>query len=88
MYKDNETATREPRCGRENFIGFCMVLADEIEKLLNVKFNICTHDVYGEQLEDGTWNGMLGQIVRQVQRASHAARSHFLFCFYSLNTVS
>jgi hypothetical protein len=78
MYKDNATATRKPKCGRENFKGFCMEMADELEKILNVSFNICTHDVYGEQLENGTWNGMLGQLVRQVQRASHAARSYFL----------
>ncbi|XP_060554333.1 glutamate receptor-like isoform X2 [Ruditapes philippinarum] len=65
MYKDNATATRKPKCGRENFKGFCMEMADELEKILNVSFNICTHDVYGEQLENGTWNGMLGQLVRQ-----------------------
>lgn len=67
-YKDNATATRKPLCGMENLKGFCIDLARAIEQELNIKFNICLREdnVYGELFENGTWSGMLGQLVRQV----------------------
>lgn len=68
MYKDEATELLAPECGREHLKGFCIDLADEVAKILNVTFNICIRvdRVYGEQKENGTWDGMLGQLVRQV----------------------
>ena len=71
MYKDAETKARSPQCGRENFIGFCMDLADAISKEIKKEFEICLvpDKTYGDELENGTWDGMMGQVMREVQNA-------------------
>lgn len=69
MYKDDETKKLKPECGIENLIGYCIDMAKAIEKeLRDVKFNVCIRadGVYGNQEENGSWSGMLGQLVRQV----------------------
>ncbi|WAQ98649.1 GLRK-like protein [Mya arenaria] len=72
MYKDAAAERRaktmpKPVCGRELFTGFCMDLADAVSRELNIKFNVCLvkDGKYGEELENGTWNGLLGEVLRQ-----------------------
>lgn len=76
MYKDsslNSTTHGAPKCGMEHFEGFCIDLAILIERITNKTFNICLvpDDNYGERLDNGTWNGMLGQVVRQVEHVQN-----------------
>ena len=75
MYKDEATAALKPRCGNEHFIGYCVKLAKSVFEIVNrlekVNFNyticIAPDGKYGERFdEDGTWNGMVGELVRQV----------------------
>ena len=78
MFKDktlnasspNASSPNAPKCGIEHFEGFCIDLASHIAKEIKQEFNICIvpDDMYGAQLDNGSWNGMLGQVVRQVLR--------------------
>ncbi|KAL4230944.1 Glutamate receptor 2 [Mactra antiquata] len=66
MYKDEETKKRQPRCGKENFIGFCPDLAKKIASIVNINYDICVvKDLkYGERLDNDTWNGIIGELTR------------------------
>lgn len=81
MFKDkryNTSHPEAPKCGIEHFEGYCIDLAIRIEKLINQKFNICLvpDNLYGGKFDNGTWNGMLGQVVRQVL---HLPQSNAIF---------
>lgn len=68
MYKDEETKKRAPRCGKENFKGFCADLAREVAAIVEFPYDICiVKDLkYGEKLPNETWNGMIGELTRDV----------------------
>jgi len=71
MYKDEETAAREPRCGNENFKGYCVELAREVAHIVNFTYEICVvkDKMYGTKLKNGTWNGMIGELTREVSHS-------------------
>ncbi|KAK3594265.1 hypothetical protein CHS0354_023655 [Potamilus streckersoni] len=66
MYKDAETQKRNPRCGKDNFIGFCVDFAREVARIVNFTYEICLvkDGRYGEMLTNATWNGMVGELTR------------------------
>ncbi|KAL3879137.1 hypothetical protein ACJMK2_031448, partial [Sinanodonta woodiana] len=66
MYKDAETEERQPRCGKDNFIGFCVDFAREVARIVNFTYEICLvkDGKYGEILPNATWNGMVGELTR------------------------
>lgn len=68
MYKDDETAARKPRCGNHNFIGYCVDLAEKVAQIVNFTYNICLvkDRAYGTKLPNETWNGMIGELTREV----------------------
>ena len=70
MYKDEETERLAPRCGKQHFIGFCAELAERVAKIVNFTYDICLvkDGKYGEKLDNGTWNGMVGELTREVSR--------------------
>ena len=80
MYKDEETEKLSPKCGKENFIGFCAELAERVAKEANYEYDICLvgDGMYGSEQDNGTWNGMIGELVRQV---NHGKRRHFTALF-------
>lgn len=68
MYKDEETKARKPACGKENFIGYCVELAEKVAKIVNFTYDICLvkDKMYGTKVANGTWNGMIGELTREV----------------------
>lgn len=68
MYKDEETKLKKPKCGKENFVGFCADLAKKVAKIVNIDYDICIvkDGKYGEKLVNGTWNGIIGELTRDV----------------------
>ena len=68
MYKDEETEKLQPKCGKHNFIGFCADLAEKVARQVGFDYDLCLvpDGKYGAQLDNGTWNGMIGQLVKQV----------------------
>ncbi|XP_021379128.1 glutamate receptor-like isoform X2 [Mizuhopecten yessoensis] len=66
--KDPEAhMSREVRCGKHKFEGFCIDLAAKIAEYVNFTYDIClVNDLhYGTMLENGTWNGMIGELTRR-----------------------
>ena len=72
MYKDKKTEELKPQCGAENFIGFCVDLTKRVAETINVTYDICLvkDQKYGSMFENGSWNGMIGELTRDV---SHLA---------------
>ena len=75
MYKDEATELLAPKCGKDNFIGFCAELAEKLAKEANFTYEICLvgDSMYGSKQDNGTWNGMIGELVRSVS----GKRRHF-----------
>lgn len=82
MYKDDATAKLAPKCGKEYFIGFCAELAERVAQEANFEYEMCLvgDKMYGSEREDGTWDGMIGELVRQVKAFGDVERS-FTFAF-------
>ncbi|XP_033743404.1 glutamate receptor-like isoform X2 [Pecten maximus] len=57
----------EERCGKHKFEGFCIDLAARIADYVNFTYDIClVKDLtYGTKVENGTWNGMIGELTRR-----------------------
>lgn len=70
MYRDKETEKRAPRCGNENFKGFCVELAARVAKIVNFTYEICLvkDGKYGAKNDNDTWNGMVGELTRGVSQ--------------------
>ena len=69
MYKDEATELLAPKCGKDNFIGFCAELAEKLAKEANFTYELCLvgDKMYGSKQDNGTWNGMIGELVRKVK---------------------
>ena len=68
MYKDAETEKLKPECGKQYFKGFCAELAERVAREVPFEYDLCLvpDRTYGSELDNGSWNGMIGQLVRQV----------------------
>lgn len=68
MYKTEALRLRGDRCGKENFHGFCVDLAERVAEIVKYDYEIClvNDKKYGEKLENETWNGMIGELTREV----------------------
>lgn len=66
MYKDEATRIKAPRCGNENFIGYCAELAKRVAEIVKFDYELCLvkDGKYGEKLDNETWNGMIGELTR------------------------
>ena len=55
-------------CGRENFTGYIIDLIDAVAAHMQIKYKLCIakDEQYGKELENGTWNGVIGELVRGV----------------------
>lgn len=79
MYVDDETKKKEPRCGKENFIGFCADLAKKVAEIVEFDYDICIvkDGKYGEKLANETWNGMIGELTRDVSERMRSGMTLF-----------
>ena len=71
MYKDpkhEEDRKNAPKCGKEYFEGFCAELAQKVADIVGYDYELCLvkDGKYGQKKEDGTWNGVIGELTREV----------------------
>ena len=54
--------------GNDQFEGYCADLAVEIAEKLSIEYviKLVKDGKYGNKEPDGTWNGMVGELTRQV----------------------
>jgi len=54
--------------GTESFKGYCMDLLDELARILKFSYEVYTSPdgLYGAETENGSWNGMIGELIRKV----------------------
>lgn len=50
------------------YSGYCKDLIDEIQKIMNFKYEIyeAPDGRYGNLNDDGTWNGMINELIKGV----------------------
>ena len=65
---ERSTDGGETLIGNDAYEGFCVDLLEEIAKKVGFKYEIrlVKDDNYGAQTADGTWNGMVGELIRDV----------------------
>ena len=86
MRRDLKTTEK---CGKHLFEGFCIDLAERIAQEVGFTYDICLvpDEAYGEQLPNGTWNGMIGELVKGVCVVSillNLLSERVQFCLFSL----
>ena len=54
--------------GKEQYEGYCADLAKNIAEFARFDYEIrpVKDEKYGSEAENGTWNGMVGELVRNV----------------------
>ena len=57
-----------PHVGNNRFEGYCADLAKKVFDIINVdyKIELVKDDRYGAKNENGSWDGMVGELVRGV----------------------
>ncbi|XP_076118201.1 glutamate receptor-like [Mytilus galloprovincialis] len=62
-------------CGRENFQGYIIDLIDKVSDYLKFNYTLCIagDGTYGKKLENGTWNGVIGELTRGIADIAFAA---------------
>lgn len=68
MYKSMANSDGRPPIAKENLEGFCIDLANEVSRKLHFDYHIqfVNDGNYGRELDNGTWNGMVGELIRHV----------------------
>ena len=58
-----------PNSGNEIYEGFCKELADKIAEIVGFKYilKLVSDNKYGTVTENGSWNGMVGELEREVR---------------------
>ena len=59
--------------GSYSYEGYCIDLLNELARNLKFTYEIYVSPdgMYGAELENGTWNGMIGEIVNEVWSVIH-----------------
>jgi hypothetical protein len=82
MYKTEPSEDGMPLINKELLEGFCIDLAKRVAEEVGFEWTI--HQVrdksYGSQLENGTWNGMVGELIRHV--SNHAISLSLIVILY------
>jgi len=54
--------------GNDRFEGFCADLADALAQKLEISYNLrpVIDNKYGAEMPNGSWNGMVGELIRKV----------------------
>ena len=57
-----------PLFGNDRYEGYCAELAAEIAKIVGFDYiiRLVKDNKYGSRLDDGNWNGMVGELSRGV----------------------
>jgi len=69
MYIDDAEVQRtKPQCGTQYFKGYCVDIAARVADIVGYKYNICLvkDGNYGEMLLNETWDGIIGELTRDV----------------------
>ena len=72
--------------GNKRFEGYCADLAKLICEELGIGYELrlVQDNKYGEKMDNGTWNGMVGELTRKVRICFHT-RSSIRRLFLCLN---
>ena len=64
--------------GTESYEGYCMDLLDELARILKFSYEVYTSPdgLYGAEMENGSWNGMIGELIRKVVSSCLIWRHH------------
>ena len=64
--------------GSISYTGYCIDLLNELKRSLKFTYDIYSSPdgKYGIETENGTWNGMIGELLREVQAYC------LLFCLF------
>lgn len=63
--------------GNERYEGFCMDMLKELAQILKFKYQIrlVADGVYGVSGTNGTWTGMVGELISRVRAGSPASNT-------------
>ena len=58
----------DSRQGNDQYEGYCVDLLEEVSKVVGFNYTIqlVKDNKYGSKMEDGSWNGMIGELTRKV----------------------
>ena len=58
-----------PLVGNAQYEGYCADLAKDISELVKIEYiiKLVADGKYGNKMLDGTWNGMVGELTREVR---------------------
>ena len=75
MLKEDHTEDKVYDSPNDKYTGYCAEMAAQLARELNINFEIrpVKDGKYGSKDENDTWNGMVGELVRNV-------RISLLFC--------
>ena len=64
--------------GSFSYEGYCIDLLNELARNLKFTYEIypCPDGLYGAKTENGTWNGMIDELISEV------CKYHTLHCLY------
>lgn len=73
MYRGQREDDHPPG-GNDRYEGFCVDLAERIARVVGFHYEIrlVRDGAYGEKILDATWNGMVGELTRQVTTTQKA----------------
>ncbi len=66
MKKEDEEGL--PLVGNDRFEGYCSDLAEKLAEIIHIEYiiKLVADGKYGNKNLDGTWNGMVGELTRNV----------------------
>ena len=70
--------------GNERYQGFCADLAAQLAARLRINYRLrpVKDEKYGEQLDNGSWNGMVGELIRKVSHSIlYCLHAHYYYCY-------
>ena len=75
--------------GKVQYEGYCVDLAESICKRLGIEcaLRLVEDGVYGEKTENGTWNGMVGELTRKVRLCYHQQHGQDFVLFLPRQSV-
>jgi len=80
MMKHGDAYTNEKGEVIQEFEGFCVDLAEQIAEWVGFEYIMrpVKDNKYGAKLPNGTWNGMVGELIRHVSHTrTHVSRLLF-----------
>lgn len=68
MYINKSVEMKHVTSGKENFKGFCIDLAEKVANHINFTYDLylVPDGAYGSKLPNGTWNGLIGELTKNV----------------------